>query len=137
MFCLFLFVILRLFVFLYEGIEAPCIGKDAVVFFRGIFTKTEGSNAHGFGIVLYGEFYYCTVHLSAEDKSDRRILMGHSRLLVKQREVERELSEMGGLVVRQAHQPVLDLLSCLSKSGLPFMSASFFACDHFFNCCSL
>ena len=73
----------RLLVFLYEGIEATGIGEDAVVLLRGIFTKAEGGNAHGFGVVLNGEFYYCTIHLSAENKSNGRVLMGHARLLVE------------------------------------------------------
>ena len=87
----------RLFVFLYKSIETSSVWKDSIVFFWSVFSKTEGGNTHGFGIVLNGEFNYSSIHFSTEHKSDRRILMGHTCLFVKQRQVERELSEMSRL----------------------------------------
>ena len=87
----------KLFVFLYQSIESLGVRKNAIVFFWGIFAKAEGGDSHWFGIVLNGEFYDCSIHLATEYKSDRWILMRHARLLVKEREVERELSEMSRL----------------------------------------
>lgn len=86
--------IIGLLGFLYEGIEASGIRKDTIVFFWGVFSKTEGGDSHWFGIVLNGEFYYCPVHLATENEADRWVLMRHARLLVEEREIERELSEM-------------------------------------------
>ena len=45
----------RLFVFPYQSIEPLGVRKNAIVFLRGIFTKAEGGDSHGFGIVLNGE----------------------------------------------------------------------------------
>ena len=78
-------------------IEPLGVWKNAIVFIWSVFTKSEGGDSHGFGIVLNGKFYYCSVHLATEDEPYGWILMGHSGLLVEKREVERELSEMSRL----------------------------------------
>ena len=74
---------MALFVFLYKSIEPLGVWKNAIVLLWSVYTQTEGGNTHGFGIVLNGKFYYCSIHLPTKDKSDRWILMGHTRLLVK------------------------------------------------------
>ncbi len=74
-----------------------CIWKYTIVLLWCVFTYSEGCDSHGFGIILNGEFHYHFIHFSTQYKTYRRILMRHTRLLVKQRQIKRELPEMSGL----------------------------------------
>lgn len=82
---------------MYQSIETSGVRKNAIVFFRCIFTKAEGGDSHGLGIVLNGEFYYSSIHFATEDESNGWVLVRHSRLLIEEREIERELPEVGWL----------------------------------------